>query len=577
MFNLRSQTKITSGQQWFDIAAISLLCLCLFCYLLGAYPLINPDEARYSEIAREMLLSGNYITPTLNGVPFLDKPPLFYWLQAVCLHVFGVSEWSLRLWPAIAGTLGCLFCYITGSKLFNRRVGWTSAIILATSLLYFLIAHFASMDLTVAVFISGALFSFMLACQDRQKIKTSYMLLAYTFAGLAVLTKGLIGLALPTMVIGLWILFLRDFSLLKRMRIIPGILIILAINVPWYYLAQHQNPIFLHYFFYVQQFQRYLTQNFNNKNPLWTYPVTLLVGTAPWSIYCLHAFLNRLKNIWQSLFNHRWQLFLLLWIISITTFFSIPASKTLGYIIPVFPAIALLTAQFIDEIYTYHFKIAKFDHLIMCCALVLASIATYAITLLHPLPSWAIPAPLHLLAIVLLLSAIILFLCQRLNPYTPIVVVSLTGALSLLILMHTLANHATQLGVKTQKPIAAKINQYLKPNDIIVSYENYYYDIPIYTGHYLEIMTNMRDKTIPLHDNWQREFLAGFNPNDKQHFINVAQLQKLWRKNQRIWILVDKSWINKVRQQLNPPVYSVMHYRHVDLITNKPLPHIQKP
>src|SRR6185312_4499559 len=222
-----------------DILILTVVISLFFAFWLGAYPLLTPDEARYSEVAREMVVTGNYITPHLNGVVMLDKPIFHYWLQATAIKLFGLSEWALRLCPALFGVLGCLFTYIAGRLLFERRTGLLAAIILATSPLYFFSAHYANLDMEIAVLISAALFTFLIAV----KYSRLYLLwIAYIFAGLAVLTKGLIGIMLPALIIGIWILWQKQWQVLRSMYLWSGLLLVILIASPWYILVQKANP-----------------------------------------------------------------------------------------------------------------------------------------------------------------------------------------------------------------------------------------------------------------------------------------------------------------------------------------------
>src|SRR3990167_9614176 len=138
------------NQTLLDTLFIILVGVLFFGAFIGSYHLITPDEGRYVEVAREMVASNNYITPYLNGTAFLDKPILYYWFESMLIKTFGLSEWSVRLLPAFFGLLGCLLTYWAGTKLYNRRTGWIAALILMSSLLYFLSSHYADMDLMVA-------------------------------------------------------------------------------------------------------------------------------------------------------------------------------------------------------------------------------------------------------------------------------------------------------------------------------------------------------------------------------------------------------------------------------------------
>ena len=133
-----------------DLLILSLFLAALFGFKLGERALWSPVEGHYAEIAREMVVSGDYLTPSLAGMKFLEKPPLFYWLENVNIKLFGLNEWSLRLWPAMFGMIGCLAVYFAGSRLFERRVGLISSAVLATSALWYVMGHVINLDMAVS-------------------------------------------------------------------------------------------------------------------------------------------------------------------------------------------------------------------------------------------------------------------------------------------------------------------------------------------------------------------------------------------------------------------------------------------
>ncbi|MGE5218716.1 MAG: ArnT family glycosyltransferase, partial [Chloroflexota bacterium] len=146
---------MTSRKHWLtDLLLLSGSVGSFYAYKLGERALWSPGEGRYSEIAREMLASGNYLTPQLVGVSFFDKPPFFIWLETLSIKLFGLNEWALRLWPALLAVVGCLIVYIAGRKLFGRSSGVISAYVLATSGLWYGIGHLVSLDMTLSVLMS---------------------------------------------------------------------------------------------------------------------------------------------------------------------------------------------------------------------------------------------------------------------------------------------------------------------------------------------------------------------------------------------------------------------------------------
>ena len=187
MYKESSQPK----HQWFDVILVLILTFIYFLIFLGTRHLSVPDEGRYPEVAREMLTSGNWITPMLNGIPFLDKPILYYWLEAISMKCFGVNAWTIRLPQCLFGIFGTLAIYLFGCKLFSRRVGILAAVILSTSPLYFFAAHYADMDLEVAnlLWISALCFLVGLQYEYPSRSHRFFIYLAYAFAGFSFFNK----------------------------------------------------------------------------------------------------------------------------------------------------------------------------------------------------------------------------------------------------------------------------------------------------------------------------------------------------------------------------------------------------
>lgn len=310
----------------------------LFYFLfLGSHPLLLPDEGRYSEVAREMLASSDFITPRLNGSLFFHKPPLFYWLQTIPMSLFGINPWSLRLIPALFGVGGIVFLYWATSLLLGRTIGRMAAIILGTTPLYFGAAHYANLDLEVAVWLNACLLSLLVGVLHNKK---SWLIAAYVFGGLAFLTKGLIGLVFPAAIMGLWILMTRQWALIKKLQLPLGLIIFALIALPWLILVSHRNPDFLHFFFYVQQFNRFAGSGFNNVAPWWFYIAITIAGFLPWTYFLA----TRLKTLRHLEAEKPIILYLSLWAAVVLIFFSIPSSKLVGYILPIFAPLTILSA-----------------------------------------------------------------------------------------------------------------------------------------------------------------------------------------------------------------------------------------
>ncbi|MDD5471701.1 MAG: glycosyltransferase family 39 protein, partial [Sideroxydans sp.] len=212
--------------------------------------LIKPDEGRYAEIPREMVASGDWVTPHLNDFKYFEKPPLQYWATAVAYEVFGEHQWTSRLWTALTGFLGILLTGFVGMRLFGRAAGLYAALILGSSTLYVLMAHVNTLDMGVTFFITLGIFSLLLA-QNEQAIpfRRNWMMLAWAGMALAVLSKGLMGLILPAAALFLYSVFNRDASIWLRMHWISGLLAFFAVAAPWFVLVMQANPEFFQFFF----------------------------------------------------------------------------------------------------------------------------------------------------------------------------------------------------------------------------------------------------------------------------------------------------------------------------------------
>ncbi len=539
---------------------------------IGSYALFTPDESRYSEVAREMVVTGDYITPRLNGVAFLDKPVLYYWLQASAIKLFGLKEWALRFWPAFIGVLGCLITYISGRILFDRRTGIISALLLATSPVYYGAAHYANLDLEVAVLIGSSLLFFMLSMKTMSsKLRSTFLITAYVFSGLAALTKGLIGIAFPVMIIGAWILLLNRWSILKKMHLILGILIFLAISAPWYMLAQKANPEFLHFFFVTQQVSRFLTtDSFNNQAPIWFYIPIILGGFFPWSIFIIQAITQKIKIVWQNPQQHDVTLFLLLWFFIVVSFFSIPKSKTIGYIIPAFPAMALLTGNYLSHLWdkpkAKGIYVASTVFIILCGIISAGFLIAPHIDALEIPRSFALYS--NLISITFPMFGIaVYFLRQKKNLQGMFLSILLSGSVLLLTLMASV----NIVNERSIKPLVTQMKPYLKPTDEVVTFYRYYQDLPIYLQRRITIVADWKAPDIVENDNWVRELWYGMRfQNTEQWLIDEHTFWQQWNSNKRLFVITDMRYYKKLETSAKN-IYKLTEYHEVVLVSNKPI------
>lgn len=331
------------GHGWRDIILLTLLFGMLFLGSLGSAPLIDPDEGRYAEIPREMLEQRDFVTPTLNYVKYFEKPPLLYWLNAGSMALFGKNEFSARLPAALAGLCTILLTYAAGRRIFNRKTAVIAALILGTSAGFFLQSRIILTDMLLTFCLSAALFSFLRANEETGHTSRRSYWLFFVCCGLAVLTKGLIGIVLPAGIVFWFVLLGRRWRLLREIPWISGLLFFAAITVPWFVLVSRTNPEFPYFFFIHEHFQRYTSTVHHRSQPFWFFLPILLLTLFPWSLFLWGG----LKRAWQQ--RHRGkseaQLFLLVWPIVILLFFSFSSSKLIPYILPTLPPLALLIAH----------------------------------------------------------------------------------------------------------------------------------------------------------------------------------------------------------------------------------------
>ncbi len=329
------------------ILAIFLLALGWFVGL-GHRDLFQTDEGRYAEIPREMLATGDWVTPRLDTLKYFEKPPLQYWATAAAYSVFGESNGTSRLWTALLGFLGILMTAFAAKRLYDARTAWCSALVLVGSAYYAVMGHFNTLDMGVSFFMCGSLFSFLLAMQASDiKAQRLFMYAAWACAALATLSKGLEAVVLPGAVFLLYVGITRDWARFKQLHIVGGLLIYIVIAAPWFLLVSARNPDFAQFFFIHEHFQRFLTTVHHRVAPWWFFIPILIFGLflfLPQTCRAVAALFSR--ETWRveaGRFNAA--LFLWLWCGFIFLFFSLSDSKLGSYILPIFPALAVLVGR----------------------------------------------------------------------------------------------------------------------------------------------------------------------------------------------------------------------------------------
>jgi hypothetical protein len=319
-------------------ASVFFLIFFAFYYRLASYELLNINEGLYAEIAREMLVTKNYILPHLNFTLYIEKPPLLYWLIALSFDALGTDVFAARFVTATSGVITCLALIAFGTKLNRTSLGYLAAIIVATSIGFQIIMRMVFFDPLLTACLTIALLSFYIWYEKSQLV---YLRCFYIFLGLAVLTKGFIGLLLPAGIIFFFMLMARS-PLSQWIKFFDwiGILLFFAVVIPWHVAMAMQHEGFLWRYLFEEQFLRFLNQRepFDyHTGPFYYYLPRLLVYLLPWTCL-LPVFFLRRKNIESN----KLSLFLWLWFLVPLIFFSLSAAKGDYYMVLAVPPLALL-------------------------------------------------------------------------------------------------------------------------------------------------------------------------------------------------------------------------------------------
>ncbi len=337
-------------EEYYAILVLCVLCLVVFFFQLGSHPLWDVDEGMHASTSKDMVLSGDWVTTRVNGKNFYDKTVLFNWFAALSFLVFGFTEFAARMPAALLGLGTVLVTYLLGRRLFGPRAGLLGGVVLATGPEFIVLSRSVMHDISLAFFITLALSFFFIAFSTGHRRGVN-LVLFYASLGFAVLAKGPIGLLLPGLIIGLFLLVKGRLAFLKEMSLGWGALVFLAVAAPWYVLISIRNEDYASYFFLKQNFGNFLSKvQAHHPEHFYYYVPVLLGGMLPWSFFVPLAVVRPLRQGLRNLDDG--VLFLLLWFSVIFLFFSAANSKLATYILPAFPAVALLVGRLWHEMMT---------------------------------------------------------------------------------------------------------------------------------------------------------------------------------------------------------------------------------
>ena len=338
---------LKNRKSWLYPSIICILAALLFFPGLGSRDFWAPVEPRYAEITRVMFAKGDWLIPTVNGELYTDKPILYFWLVLLASKLTGsVNEWSVRLPTAFSALGVVLTTYFLGRDLLKPRIGFMAATIFATSALVLWEARWAHTDMLLTFFLTLSLYFFSRVLCGIGKKKE--VLFSYALMGLATLTKGLIGIVLPGLILVVYISLRGEWRSILDWRVPWGILIVFLVAGPWFALVTYvTGGNWLNDFIWVHHFQRY-TSGFGHRQPFYYYLTTLPADFLPWTIFlvaALASYRSKVKELWQPI-----HLFLFLWFSVIFVFFSISDTKRNLYLLPAFPPLAVFIACYFDKL-----------------------------------------------------------------------------------------------------------------------------------------------------------------------------------------------------------------------------------
>ena len=373
-----------------DVLLLVAFCGFLFFYGLGAFGLLGADEPRYAQVAREMLDHHDWITPTLQGKPWLEKPPLYYWQAMLAFSVFGVNDRAARMPAALDAAL-----MIAAVYLFLRRFRPGSeidgALIAAGCASTIGFARAAATDMPLAAMFAIAMLAWYAWYESRARL---YLAVFYIFVALGTLAKGPVAPFLAGAILLIFAALKRDWRILLRTLWIPGILVFLVVALPWYAAVQLRNPEFFRTFILEHNLARFGQNLYHHRQPFWFYLPVLLLSLMPWTVWAIADVVERLRLIWSEGKNafssdeDSWELFLLIWLLVPVLFFSASQSKLPGYILPAIPAGALLVSDYLAIRRERESKIRPWLaglHAALCGLMVFGALAAPGIVLNHRL------------------------------------------------------------------------------------------------------------------------------------------------------------------------------------------------
>lgn len=522
---------------------------------LGAYHLMDPDEGRYNQIPREMILSGDFITPHLNGVEYFEKPIFQYWFTAIMMKIFGFGEFTGRILPALSG-IGCVaLAGFLGTMMYSKKVGLLASAILATSCLNLVVSSINILDMALTLFMTACMV-FFYAFERTEKKK--WLIAFYIAMGFGVLTKGLVAIILPFGILFWYVIFTKRPRLFLKLFYLPGILAFLIVTVPWFYLVCQANHDFFYFFFIREHFLRFTTKMHDRFQPWWFFMPFVIIGMLPWTGFLVSLFNKRGVIRQTTSERNRFDIiYLLLWFFIIFIFYSISDSKLVPYIMPCWMPLAILIAASIKRFevtnswLSHSFFINSFLSLAFVFALVGYVLSSNYLTIDEFIAEGGL-----LTASLFIGTIASIFVWLKTKRFRCTV-----SVLCIMGFFFGLGLHDVQEQVHNNQSayyVSQKINE-LQPQDaLIVNYGDFYHGVPYYTN-----------QRVALADFKGELEFGSTHPSGAGWFFNGNELNNLWNSPKRIIIVVKDRYKDKCLNVLTSPAKQVFTEGAYTILINK--------
>lgn len=559
------------------LVLVSVLVVIQLVWLLPSVPLLEPDEGRYLDIPRQMVASGDWVTPRLNGVLYFEKPPLHYWLTGAAIEALGLTELAVRVWNALFGLLGVLATWWLARSWSGREAGLGAALVLGTAPLWIGLGRLGSLDMAVSCFITATLGCVWLASRASGGwAERGLWWGAFAAAAAGMMTKGLIGAVIPAGVVGLWVILTGQWRLLRRVPWLSGTALFLVLAAPWHVLASARNPDFAWFYFVHEHVLRFATPVAERQEPWWFFIAVVALGMLPWT-GLLPGALRVTPGVrsWRQLAEHRDGLFFALWFGVVFFFFSASHSKLIPYMGPALPPLAVLTGTALGRLGTGEMGATRAVRQAWTLGPALLVVVGTGFALAgagridrlglggHCTP-WLVATG----AVAAVLAATALASGWRGSWRAATV----TAAMSAVILNVAIAGLSLRLGEeRSSKGVAVALRPLLQGDEPVFAYRDFQESLAVYLDRPVGIVGAVGELAFGASHLTAEQRL--------ERFPSVEEFRPRWDSPQRIWLSVGHNWQRKMAADGLGHVEVVWQGRGRGLVTNRPLhpPGVQGP